>query len=186
MSSSDDRFMIDRYIFTSLFDPFVRFCCMIHLHPNIITLSGTLGTLLIWHFHNRKKYGIVAFLIFYKWFSDALDGPVARKCEKQSKLGGFLDTMTDYIFSIVMLRVFISFFWKADYAPWIVATFLFGLFILPFLRNYTVEAMYNHSVFKQHSQDDKVRNIVPTIIGNLLLFYVVLIVLYLTFVAYYR
>lgn len=183
---SDNRFMIDRYIFTSLFDPLVKFCCKINLHPNIITLSGTIGTLLIWKFHQDKRYALVAFLIFYKWFSDALDGPVARKCDKRSKLGGLLDSITDYIFSIVMIRVFLSFVWKDNIWPWIVSILIFAIFLLPFISNYSIEAMYDHSLFKGHSKENKINNIVPTIIGNLLFIYVVIIVLYSTFVTYYR
>ena len=45
------------------------------------------------------KTGIIVLMIFLRYLADIIDGKVARKYKKTSKLGGYLDTISDVMFS---------------------------------------------------------------------------------------
>ena len=46
---------------------------------------------------NKQIYNVL-FLILFRHFIDCLDGQVARKCNKVSEFGNYLDIFTDMLF----------------------------------------------------------------------------------------
>ena len=97
----------DKYIYI-LLDKITPLCCKYNIHPNIITLSNIINSIFLFiniKCYNNKKIIIIQMILYYIF--DCLDGEVARKCNKQSKLGGYLDTISDMLFFAIILNYFI-------------------------------------------------------------------------------
>ena len=91
-----------------------------NIHPNIITFFGIFLNVLIYYSLDLKLLLPLLFLLFLRYLTDCLDGAVARMYKKVSKLGGYLDTISDH-----MLIFIVSFFF-------------FGVFCVSFL------VIFNH------------------------------------------
>jgi len=67
------------------------------IDPNLIT---SFALLMNYFIYKELNYGNNFFklliLLFFRWLADNLDGCVARRYKKTSKLGGFLDTISDF------------------------------------------------------------------------------------------
>lgn len=125
-----------------------------NIHPNYITFSGIISNFLILYLLIKKDYNILIPLIIYRYFTDILDGAVARKYNKTSKLGGYLDTLND-----VMLISFLSLYYLKNY-------FIF-IFILILLF------IIYHNSFYDHSQLKK-KGIIAFFVNNSILLYFIL------------
>ncbi len=68
-----------------------------HVHPNLITLTGIALNFFILYTMIHKISWLTNFMLFLRYFADCLDGGVARKYKKKSKVGGALDTASDNI-----------------------------------------------------------------------------------------
>lgn len=104
-----DQCIVDRY-FKGLVQ---RACGWPWCHPNVITLSSVITTALMIWIHFKCKTSSIALwavplLMVYKWFADVMDGPVARACGKTSKIGGVLDTLADYLFTVAVYVMFMD------------------------------------------------------------------------------
>ena len=76
-----------------------------NIHPNIISITGIICNFIIIFFLLKKNIYWANIFIIIRYYTDILDGAVARKYNKTSKLGGYLDTMNDIIF--ITLYIFI-------------------------------------------------------------------------------
>jgi phosphatidylglycerophosphate synthase len=75
-----------------------------YMHPNAITLIGMICNIILYYGSLFKlNTHMIAILLLLRWFTDVMDGNVAREYNKTSKFGGFLDTITDTSFSMVMV-----------------------------------------------------------------------------------
>jgi phosphatidylglycerophosphate synthase len=88
----------DKYFYTYAIDPLSVY--FKNVHPNWITLAGIPLSFVV---HYAHSYGIlsliiVSILMFIRTICDCLDGFVARKYNKKSKLGAMLDTLADSLF----------------------------------------------------------------------------------------
>lgn len=77
------------------------------LEPNYITIFNYFITFLIIYliYKDQNIILIMIFLIF-RSFLDILDGAIARKCDKSSKLGAKLDILGDCLLLILLSIVF--------------------------------------------------------------------------------
>jgi outer membrane protein assembly factor BamB/phosphatidylglycerophosphate synthase len=98
----------DAMFVRNAFGPFIQFCCRANIHPNVITISSLVTTAFMVYCHRYGLKVLVPLLIMYKWFADAVDGPVARACGKSSNIGGFLDSLADYIFAACAYIVIVN------------------------------------------------------------------------------
>lgn len=75
--------------------------------PNIITLSRIITVIIGFIFFCSEKYIIAILLYTYGAISDFLDGYLARKLNAYSKLGKYLDAISDklYSFSTMILLI---------------------------------------------------------------------------------
>ena len=75
-----------------------------NIHPNMIT---GFGFILNYHLYKElqnpfiDKQRLIS-ILFLRWLADCLDGNVARKYKKTSKLGNQLDTLSDLIFGLII------------------------------------------------------------------------------------
>lgn len=68
-----------------------------NIHPNLISIFGIICNFYIIKFlHVKNKYAANIFLVA-RYFADIMDGAVARRFNKTSKIGGYLDTFDDIL-----------------------------------------------------------------------------------------
>lgn len=97
-----NRFSIDRIVYNSLNKS--TFLCK--LKPNYITLFNILLTIaIIYLFYIKKYLGLLLLIVVINRILDCLDGIVARKCNKYSKLGNYLDHINDTILMVFVLLI---------------------------------------------------------------------------------
>jgi phosphatidylglycerophosphate synthase len=92
-----------------------------NVHPNIITATSLILNVLILlqllRWRNGINFGLFAALLATRCATDIFDGAVARKYKKSSKLGGYLDTIGDFTFFVILFYFAFdrfrisSFFW---------------------------------------------------------------------------
>ncbi len=68
-----------------------------YIHPNIITISGLILNFVIYYLIITHDIFIASLLLVFRYLADCLDGGIARKYDKKSKIGGALDTWSDTI-----------------------------------------------------------------------------------------
>lgn len=130
--------------------------CYLHIHPNVITFIALAMSIALPFLHIYKFHWLVFSFIIIRQLCDCFDGAVARKCEKTSKLGGFLDTLADFICLFSVFFIILTMFYK-DRQVNVVRTFLFSsIFIISFiLINLLIyksfDFLYDHSRFKEAS-----------------------------------
>ena len=68
-----------------------------HVHPNAITITGMVLNFCIFYAMTHERLGGTILMLGARYLADCLDGGVARKYDKQSKMGGVLDSASDAI-----------------------------------------------------------------------------------------
>jgi len=103
-----------------------------NIHPNIISSTGIISNFIIIFLLLKKNIYWANIFIIIRYYTDILDGAVARKYNKTSKLGGYLDTMNDIIF-ITLYIFIISYFFITNkniiYSQIITVLYFFGIII---------------------------------------------------------
>ena len=75
------------------------------LHPNVITATNVLLSFYLCKSVHLDSLNLIPLYVLRAFF-DCLDGAVARKCNKKSKLGHYLDHYNDITFLITMSVLF--------------------------------------------------------------------------------
>ena len=118
-----------------------------NIHPNTITFVGIICNLILFFMiQNIKKYNVnmiyFTLLLIVRFLSDCLDGAVARKYKKTSKIGNLLDTISDMMFMYVILYYFAK-----VYNISVLKITIFFVIILVFM-NMRYEIYDNHEIVK--------------------------------------
>ena len=79
-----------------------NFSLLSRVHPNVITLSGVIANLVIVFLLTANIFWAFLIVLFYRYLADCVDGGVARRYNKKSKLGGALDTLSDNMLIYIM------------------------------------------------------------------------------------
>ena len=141
------------------------------VHPNIITITGMICNILIITFLLQKYIYIANILLIIKYFCDCLDGAVARKYNKTSKLGGYLDTISDVTLIAPYCGVVI---WAmtGDLA-YAIGACLISLFV--FLGYFTYQkALFNHDNIKSGGENIIEKIIEFTVINSIIVYLLVI------------
>ena len=77
------------------FTPLIDFITRLNIHPNFLTLLGLFLVGLGSYFLFYEDYLLSFVFLLAGGLCDALDGAVARKTQKDSPFGAFLDSLTD-------------------------------------------------------------------------------------------
>ena len=108
-----------------------------NINPNVITSIGLICNYLIFTYINNIKFPInpyiFALIVSTRWLSDCLDGAVARKYKKTSKIGHYLDTISDMIFTLIIFYYFMIKF-NINYV-YIILLYLLFIFVLFYVYN---------------------------------------------------
>ena len=94
----------DRYVYKHI-NCVIPFFCKHNIHPNIITIFGIFLNIIIYLILKEDNINIfnLSVILIFRFYIDALDGEVARQCNKKSKLGGLLDVHSDMIEMSILL-----------------------------------------------------------------------------------
>jgi phosphatidylglycerophosphate synthase len=65
--------------------------------PNTITFIGLLLNFIIFYCIIKGLFFVSSLLLLVRYLADCLDGGIARMYNKKSRLGGFLDTVSDNV-----------------------------------------------------------------------------------------
>lgn len=68
------------------------------IHPNYITIFGFFLNFIIFDKIEKNEIATANLFIILRYLCDEFDGGIARKFNKQTKLSGFLDTVSDNVF----------------------------------------------------------------------------------------
>lgn len=91
----------DQVVYDHICNPLAKYLCF--MNPNVISVMGFLFVIPIMYniLMNRSVWELVV-LMMVKAVIDCLDGAVARKCDKCTKLGATLDILFDTL-SILLI-----------------------------------------------------------------------------------
>ncbi len=85
-----------------------------YVHPNLITLTGLVLNFCILYAITHEMFFPTVVMLVIRYLADCLDGGVARKYNKKSKIGGALDTWSDTIL-VYVSAVGIFYLFKIPY-----------------------------------------------------------------------
>lgn len=131
-----------------------------NIHPNVITIAGVICNYFILKEIDNITTSTIdgtyfASLLLVRFLADCLDGAVARKYKKTSKLGNILDTISDMMF------IFIIFYFlmiRFNLANWCIIFYIMAVCLM--------EEKY--SVFASHeSVKNSEENIIDLVVNFL-------------------
>ena len=134
-------FSIDKYIYDYIKNLPYKIC---FLEPNYITIFNYFVTfLIIYLIYNDKSILIIILLAIFRSILDILDGGIARKCDKTTKIGSMLDFCGDALFGIALAIIFFN---KStnNTKIFFLLTFIFGLF-------YSIELSINFDILYKYN-----------------------------------
>ena len=115
--------------------PLSRKLTALRIHPNVVTLTGVLLTVLVPVETLREKWVAAGLWLLVAGFFDILDGSLARTSRLQGTFGAFWDSTLDRISEAIVFAGFLLYYEeKRDTFSLMLA---FGTFLLSFLVSYT-------------------------------------------------
>jgi phosphatidylglycerophosphate synthase len=138
----DDR-IADLIVSTNIFK---------NIAPNAITSLGICINIILFYLFSKNKFkgALVNTLLVIRFLCDICDGAVARKYNKSSDLGGFLDTIDDLLFIQIYIFVLLTKFLTSK-----LLVFIFIL-VTTFLNLYVMRnSIIDHSIIKDTTQEHK-------------------------------
>ena len=92
---------LDNLIYNSYFDK--KIC---NISPNEVTILGFILTIIIVYvFFYNTSVTLLVFLLKLRTLCDIYDGLIARKCNKTTKIGKYLDILSDTLLSLIILTI---------------------------------------------------------------------------------
>ena len=146
-----------------------------HIHPNIITISGLVLNFYIYHLLNTPNTNIylLVFCIIYRWLADCLDGAIARKYKKGSKLGHQLDTLSDIIMGFITFYFIQKHIFNLTFNNCLI---IYVIFVV--IYNYLFDFMNTHDNLKNSKKNNIIDYSVSFLTNNTILTYILLIIQY--------
>lgn len=115
--------------------PLSRLLTALRIHPNVVTLTGVLLTVLVPVETLREKWVAAGLWLLVAGFFDVLDGSLARTSRLQGAFGAFWDSTLDRISEAIVFAGFLLYYEeKRDTLSLMLA---FGTFLLSLLVSYT-------------------------------------------------
>lgn len=169
----DDK-IADMFVSTNLFK---------NIEPNTITITGIVLNIILYNYfiRNNFKSKIVNILLIIRFLCDIFDGAVARKYNKLSDLGGFLDTVNDLMFIQIYIFILFNKIFKNKIIIFLLllgTTFL-NLFVM---RN----SMIDHSILKDTSQKNKIDKLIAFACNNTIFLFIGIVIFNNRFIHYLK
>lgn len=114
-------------LFRALLDPVVNLFILLKIHPNILTLTGTLISFAAGFLYSKGFFISGAIVLAFASLYDTFDGMVARKRKMVSSFGAFLDSTLDRFNEFFVLTGITVFFYRNGMEVLSLVT-IFGMF----------------------------------------------------------
>jgi CDP-diacylglycerol--glycerol-3-phosphate 3-phosphatidyltransferase len=116
-------------------DPVVRILVKCGIHPNVITVSTLFLAAGAFVFYYRGVFWAGAIFFFFCGIFDTFDGEIARRTNRVSRVGGFLDSTIDRINEfIVYLGLFFYYYQRQSWVLFWIFAALFGSIMVSYTR----------------------------------------------------
>jgi phosphatidylglycerophosphate synthase len=103
-------------LYNAILAPVARVCSRLHIHPNVITITGLVLSVVAGYFCATGRWPAAALIVFLGSCMDGLDGLVARQTGGKTVFGAVLDSTCDRITEMAWLfGIFIFFLHKPVY-----------------------------------------------------------------------
>ena len=107
----------------------IKLCGNVYINPNFLTFLRILLVPFIIFFYINKYYIIASIFFILAIITDLIDGLMARKYNKETKLGAFIDPLADKILFISLATLFYDYIWT-----WLFMSLIFIEISLIFVR----------------------------------------------------
>ncbi len=108
-----------------------------------------------------------------RYLSDILDGKVARKYNKVSELGNYLDSLSDIMMCFIIYSFIIKIYTNTS-NKLIILSYIFILFIF----QYTFNIFNTHSLIKNNINNNIFTTIISVITNNTIIMFSVFYIIY--------
>jgi CDP-diacylglycerol--glycerol-3-phosphate 3-phosphatidyltransferase len=116
-------------------NPIVNLLVGFDIHPTVITVASLFLAIIAFLFYRAGTFWLGAIFLFLCGMFDTFDGEIARRTNRISKIGGFLDSTIDRINEfIIYLGLFSYYYGKENYALVWVFCALFGSLMVSYTR----------------------------------------------------
>ncbi len=139
-----------------------------HIHPNYITGFGLLLNIIIaYKLFNFTYDYILIICLALRFFTDILDGAMARKYNKVTYVGGLLDTTADSTLILIVFYYFIKLHGLPSHLMLIPFSILLSIFV-------STESYSDHSNLKVYGEN-YTKDVIAFLINNTVIVYGVVI-----------
>jgi phosphatidylglycerophosphate synthase len=167
----------DQWFVRTALSACIRKCCDWHIHPNAITVVALVITAAILFLHHFRLFWEVAAAIVLRQVLDCIDGEVARRCHKISRLGAWLDSISDSIFYFSLISIVVSFFTPYPLRTVLFSVLVFGVWFAIHVAICKEAALIGHSI-RDYNTPSLYRRSYAFMVNNSLIFVVVIVALY--------
>jgi len=101
-------------LYNATLRPFAKLCNRAGIHPNHITLSGTLFFIVAGYFSAVGRWYCALVMVILGGIFDGLDGVLARESGKKSTFGAILDSSCDRITEIALILGLLAYYLTND------------------------------------------------------------------------
>ena len=148
-----------------------------YIHPNIISLISHLCNILIFFqlfIDDEINVPYFAILMFIRYITDILDGAVARKYNKTSRIGHLLDDWGDIIMGTILILYVTKNIFNIDYIYPIISLIIITILWFSNFENSDI----NHDEAKNLNNSKNIfRQILAFLINNSFVLYIIAFVL---------
>lgn len=171
----------DEWIVKNIFEDHLGIACKYKIHPNLVTVVALVLSALIPFMHIYKLYFLVFFSIIIRQLCDTLDGSIARKCEKVSRIGGLLDTIADTIFYFSVFFVIYYMLTQDITIVFLGAFVTVGILMVIHCIIFKINVLYDHSLAKGNENDSFSKSTISFIFNNSMILAILLAVIYVIY-----
>jgi CDP-diacylglycerol--glycerol-3-phosphate 3-phosphatidyltransferase len=116
-------------------NPIVGILIGFDIHPNVITIASLFLAIAAFLFYRAGTFWLGAIFLFLCGMFDTFDGEIARRTNRITKIGSFLDSTIDRVNEfIIYLGLFCYYYGRAQYALVWVFCALFGSMMVSYTR----------------------------------------------------
>jgi len=119
-----------------ILSPVIDLLKFLRIPPNAVTITGLLINILAAWYIVKGRFVLAGVIIIIAGIFDMLDGAVARKLNKKTKFGGFLDSVTDRFSEGILYLGILIFYINLNFKNEIILvyTVMFLSFMISYLR----------------------------------------------------
>ncbi len=118
----------------ALLKPVARIIARFGVHPNTLTVTGFLVTVVAAIFYAEGRFVLGALVLLFAGLFDVFDGDVARLSNKVTRFGAFLDSTLDRFTEFFIFSGFAYHFKKDFYTVYLIFTALFLSLMVSYTR----------------------------------------------------